>query len=88
MASVLHSKHALHPHTHANACARDVDRIVNVMQLGTWVLDFVAGLLFRIHYIRNVSIERLGNFVEVTFKNPRGFSEDASGCVPRSTEIN
>ena len=55
-------------------------------QVGMFVGDFLVGLLFRVYYIPKVSIERLGNFVEVTFKNPNwGLQEGSSGWAHTRT---
>lgn len=63
-------------------------KILYIMGLavGIYVLDYIVGMLFRTHYIPCVSIERLGEFVEVTFKTPPGLgTRDASYvyiCLP------
>ena len=54
--------------------------------MGIYALDWIAGLLFRVHYISQVSVERLGNYVEVTFKDIPGLKEGVSaGFVPCKT---
>lgn len=55
--------------------------VLPATQVGIYVLDWLAGMLFRLHYIPQVSFARLGNYVEVTFKNLRGH-EHVDGIVP------
>lgn len=90
--SILDDKiNALTPLEHTNACTLVPTSCIVVNcdcpQVGIYLLDVMLGLLFRMHYRPEVLFKRLGNFVEVSFKDVSPNKDTSSGYVLYSREL-